>query len=66
MTSKTFHEPTWELNMSRKDAGLMIDAARRGGMPLPTIQAIATDMDRWIESGHGNQDWTVIGKRGVE
>ena len=65
MTSDTFHEPTWELNMARKDAQLMMEGAAMGGMSLNAISAIAADMDRWIERGHGSSDWTVIGKDGV-
>lgn len=66
MTSDTFDQPSWELNMARKDAGLMIKAAEEGGLPLATIPAIAAEMDRWIAQGHGHDDWTVIGKAGVE
>ena len=65
MTSNTFGEPSWELNMARKDAGLMIAAAEQGGMPLAAIPAIAAEMDRWIAKGHGHDDWTVIGKDAV-
>jgi len=66
ITSKTFDQPSWELNMARKDARLMIDGAGMGGMHLMAIPAIAEEMDRWIAMGHGNDDWTVIGKAAVE
>jgi len=65
MTGGTFNQPTWELNMARKDARLMIEAAKSGGVPLAVIPAIANEMDRWIEKGHGNDDWTVIAKDAV-
>ena len=57
-----FHEPSWELNMARKDAGLMLDAATNAGKPLAVIPAIAAELDRWIAKGHGTDDWSVIGK----
>ena len=66
MTSKTFDQPSWELNMARKDAGLMMQEAKQGGVPLAVIPAIATEMDRWIARGHGNDDWTVLAKDAVE
>ncbi len=60
-----FSQPSWELNMARKDAGLMIDAAKQGGTSLAIIPAIAAEMDRWIARGHGTDDWSVIAKDNV-
>lgn len=60
-----FSEPSWELNMARKDAGLMISAAKEAGTNLAIIPAIATAMDQWIAKGHGNDDWSVIAKDNV-
>lgn len=57
-----FNEPSWELNMARKDAGLMMDAANNAAITLAIIPAIATVMDQWIAKGHGNDDWSVIAK----
>ncbi len=65
ITSGTFDQPNWELSMARKDARLMMEEAQLGGMPLAAIPAIAAEMDRWIENGHGKDDWTVIGKDAV-
>lgn len=62
MTSGNFDQPSWELNMARKDAGLMMNEAKLGGTNLIALPAIASEMDRWIAKGHGNDDWTVIGK----
>jgi 3-hydroxyisobutyrate dehydrogenase len=62
MTSANFDQPSWELNMARKDAGLMMNEAKLGGTNLIALPAIASEMDRWIAKGHGNDDWTVIGK----
>ena len=60
-----FDEPSWELNMARKDAGLMLSAAKEGGTDLAVIPAIAAVMDEWIAKGHGNSDWSVIAKDGL-
>jgi 3-hydroxyisobutyrate dehydrogenase len=65
IASGDFSNPSWELNMARKDAGLMIAAAELGGVNLTMIPSVATEMDRWIAKGHGNDDWTVIGKDSV-
>jgi len=62
MTGGSYGEPSWELAMARKDAGLMMAAAQAGGSPLSVIPAIAAEMDRWIERGHGSDDWTVIAR----
>ena len=60
-----FNESSWELNMARKDAGLMLSAAKEGGTELAVVPAIAAVMDEWIAKGHGNDDWSVIAKDGL-
>jgi 3-hydroxyisobutyrate dehydrogenase len=60
ITEGNFKQPSWELNMARKDAGLMMEAAKSAGAKLSVIPAIANEMDHWIEKGHGNDDWSVI------
>lgn len=65
IASGDYSSPSWELSMARKDAGLMIAAAELGGVSLAVIPSIAVEMDRWIAKGHGNDDWTVIGKDAV-
>jgi 3-hydroxyisobutyrate dehydrogenase len=62
MTDANFSEPSWELSMARKDAGLMLDEAARAGVPLAVLPAIAARMDAVIAEGHGGDDWTVLGK----
>ena len=57
-----FSQPSWELKMARKDAGLMMSAAKDGNAELTVIPAVASVMDEWIKNGHGNDDWTVIAK----
>ena len=59
MATGNFKQASWELNMARKDAGLMMDATQ-GKTKLAVISAIATVMDYWIEKGHGSDDWSVI------
>lgn len=65
MTSGDFSNPSWELSMARKDAGLFLKEAKKGGVTLAVIPAIAAEMDRWIGKGHGGDDWTVIAKDSV-
>jgi 3-hydroxyisobutyrate dehydrogenase len=62
VSSGSYDQPSWELNMARKDAGLMMKEAEQGGSALVAIPAIAAEMDRWIAKGLGNNDWTVIAK----
>jgi 3-hydroxyisobutyrate dehydrogenase len=62
MASGKYDNPSWELSMSRKDTGLFIQAAESAGRKLAVMPAIAAEMDRWIEEGYGNSDWTVLGK----
>jgi 3-hydroxyisobutyrate dehydrogenase len=66
ITEGDFSKPSWELNMARKDAGLMINAAKQGGTPLAIIPAIAAEMDRWIDKGHGNDDWSVMASDNIK
>lgn len=65
ITSGKFNEPSWELSMARKDAGLMMNAAEAAGSKLITTPAIAAVMDEWIAKGHGNDDWSIIAKDNI-
>lgn len=65
ITTGNFTQPSWELNMARKDAGLMLAAATEQNATLSLIPAIADLMDQWIDKGHGNDDWSVIAKDAV-
>ena len=60
-----FSQPSWELNMARKDAGLMMSAAQQAAVNLFVIPAVAAEMDRWIAKGHGNDDWSIIAKDSI-
>jgi len=61
MTSGDYSQPSWELNMARKDAGLFMQASENK-TELAVIPSVAALMDEWIEKGYGNNDWTVIAK----
>lgn len=65
ISAGNFSQPSWELNMARKDAGLMMAAAKEGNAKLSVVPAIADVMDEWIKKGHGNDDWTIIAKDSV-
>lgn len=65
MLAADYGNPSWELQMARKDARLMLEGARDGSPPLAVLPAIAQEMDRWLERGHAHDDWTVIGKDAV-
>jgi len=60
-----FGKPSWELDMARKDAGLMISAAQEKGVKLNVLPAVVAEMDQWIEKGHGSDDWSVIAKNNI-
>jgi 3-hydroxyisobutyrate dehydrogenase len=64
MTSGDYSQPSWELSMARKDTGLFIQAAKEK-TDLAVIPSIAILMDRYIEQGYGNEDWTVIAKDSI-
>lgn len=65
ITAGDFSHPSWELNMARKDAGLMMAAAKDGDVKLSVLPVIAGVMDEWIEKGHGSDDWTIITKDNI-
>jgi 3-hydroxyisobutyrate dehydrogenase len=60
-----FNNPSWELDMARKDAGLMLSAAEEGGKKLNLMPVIAEEMDKWIGKGHGKDDWSIITKDSI-
>lgn len=62
MTGGDFSKPGWELHMARKDAGLMLEEARLGGVQLATLPGVVAEMDKWIDRGHAQDDWTIICK----
>jgi 3-hydroxyisobutyrate dehydrogenase len=65
MVERQFADPSWELEMARKDARLMLEAASAAGVPLAVLPAIAARMDAVIAQGRGSDDWTVIAEDAV-
>jgi len=61
MMAGSYDNPSWELNMARKDAGLMLEEAKMAEVALQMLPAIVANMDQFIERGMGQKDWTVIG-----
>jgi 3-hydroxyisobutyrate dehydrogenase len=57
-----FADPSWELQMARKDARLMMEAAAAAGSSLSVLPSIAALMDRFIGEGHAREDWTIIAR----
>ena len=62
MTADDFTQASWRLDMARKDTGLFIQEAANKNVTLHVIPAVANLMDEWIQKGHGNDDWAIIGK----
>lgn len=62
LLSADYDNPTWELNMARKDARLMMEEAEQAAKPLAVLPAIAAEMDKYIARGEAHKDWTVIAK----
>ena len=52
-------EASFELEMARKDVGLMLEIA--GDLPLAVLPSIAARMDQLITAGHGTEDASVLG-----
>jgi len=65
MAGGDYSEPSWELDMARKDAGLMMASAELNEAKLTVLPAVVKEMDRWIEKGHGHDDWSVIAKDNI-
>jgi len=62
MTGNDYSDPSWRLEMARKDTGLFLKEAEQKGQKLHIIPAVAALMDEWIKKGHGKEDWSIIGK----
>jgi 3-hydroxyisobutyrate dehydrogenase len=54
-------QPSWTLEMARKDARLMAEAAGPGA-GLHLLPALIAAMDRRLAEGDGQKDWMVIAK----
>ncbi|MFT3827092.1 MAG: NAD(P)-dependent oxidoreductase [Chitinophagaceae bacterium] len=60
MLAADYDNPSWELQMARKDARLMMEEAARRNRQLTIVPAIAKEMDRWLDKGFAHKDWTII------
>ena len=58
--SADYDNPSWELQMARKDARLMMEEAEKGRKSLQLVPAIAREMDRFLEKGFAHKDWSII------
>jgi 3-hydroxyisobutyrate dehydrogenase len=52
--------PSFELELARKDIGLVLAAAAEAGLELPAAKATAQAFDRAIEQGHGREDMAAV------
>lgn len=59
LRARTYDDPSWNLAMARKDAGLMESAAADGGAPLTVIPAVGRAMDALLPD-HADADWSVV------
>jgi 3-hydroxyisobutyrate dehydrogenase len=55
-------QPSWTLEMARKDARLMEQAAEAGGAALTLLPALAAALDLALAAGLGQKDWMVIAR----
>lgn len=58
--ARDYDNPSWELQMARKDARLMMEEAEKGGKSLLVIPPMAAEMDKFLEKGLAHKDWSVI------
>jgi 3-hydroxyisobutyrate dehydrogenase len=52
--------PSFSLELARKDARLALAAARRAGVDLRVAQAVAEQLARAVELGHGDEDLAAV------
>jgi len=53
-------EPAFKLALARKDANLIVEAARDAGLELALSEAVSAHFDRAIELGHGEEDMAAV------
>jgi 3-hydroxyisobutyrate dehydrogenase len=61
-TDALYEEPSWDLAMARKDAGLMKAETDRAGLALMMLPQMIAKMDAMMARGYSELDWTVVGK----
>lgn len=55
------YETNFALDVARKDVRLMLETA--ASQPVPLLRALAQRMDEVIDSGEGQEDFAVLGRR---
>jgi 3-hydroxyisobutyrate dehydrogenase len=58
------YEPSFPLELARKDAGLIAAAAEGAGLELPLVQLVERRMAAAIEAGHGRGDLSAAVEAG--
>lgn len=56
MADRGFEPASFALSLAAKDARLVLDAAGRGGVSLPVVEAVAAQMEKAVQDGHGDAD----------
>ncbi len=51
---------SFSLKLARKDAGLVLEAAREAGLDLAITEAVAARFDQALEAGHGEEDMAAV------
>ena len=51
---------SFSLKLARKDAALVLDAARANGLEMSVTEAVAARFDDAISSGHGDEDMAAV------
>ena len=51
---------SFSLKLARKDAALVLDAARANGLEMSVAEAVAVRFDEAISSGHGDEDMAAV------
>jgi len=51
---------SFSLKLARKDAALVLDAARANGLEMAVAEAVAARFDDAINSGHGDEDLAAV------
>jgi 3-hydroxyisobutyrate dehydrogenase len=51
---------SFSLALARKDAGLVLDAARKEGLRLTVAEAVAARFDEALAAGHGEEDMAAV------
>jgi 3-hydroxyisobutyrate dehydrogenase len=56
MADRSFEPASFALSLAAKDARLVLAAAERGKVSLPVVEAVAQQMEKAVQDGHGDKD----------